>query len=244
MIFLISPSKTMNIKALDHTKPSRVLTSARTVSSLRNALQKLDQETLKNLYKTSDKVVELAQSLNRDKRVASSMALFEGLVFKNIEYATLLDKERAFIDDHLLILSALYGVVSPAQLITPYRLDLNNSLEGAIENLTEVWRKRVTDYLIHNEEKCVINLASEEYTKLIDISRLRKKKCFINIEFLEQRDDKLVTVATYAKMARGKYMRAVAKVKPVDREALKNIVAMDYMFSSHHSTDENFVYIR
>lgn len=244
MIFLISPSKTMNLKALENTLPSKILVSPKTTLHLRKTLQKLSASELKTLYKVSEKVVELAQMLNAQKLTARSINLFEGLVFKNLNYATLLPMEKQYIDAHVMIFSALYGVVSADQLIMPYRLDLNNILQGEIEDLTDIWQRKVTDFLLKQESEYIINLASEEYSNLLDLKRIKKKKKFIQVEFLEFRQEKLVTISTYAKMARGKFIREVAKQNVDGIIALKNITIMDYIFSSQFSSDEKFVYIR
>lgn len=244
MIFLLSPSKTMNIKAVEDIKTSQMLVSSRTTIHLRRTLQKLTPSELKMLYKVSEKVIESAQNLNAEKYAARSIDLFEGLVFKNLDYKTLQPIEKQYINDHLLIFSALYGIVSPSQVIIPYRLDLNNCIDGKIENLTSTWQKKITDFLMKQDANWIVNLASEEYSKLVDVNRLKKKKNYINIDFLEYRDNHLMKVATYAKMARGKFMREVSKQNVSTLETLKEIKVMDYIFSSQHSSDENFVYIR
>ncbi|GAB6109857.1 YaaA family protein [Fusibacter bizertensis] len=244
MIFLLSPSKTMNIKVVENIKTSPVLLSSRTTVQLRRTLQNLTTVELKKLYKVSEKIIESAQSLNAEKYAARSIELFEGLVFKNLDYKTLQPREKQYVNDHLLIFSALYGIVSPEQVIMPYRLDLNNHINGKIEDLTSIWQKKITDYLIKHDANWVVNLASEEYSKLVDIKLLKKRKNYINIEFMEYKDDKLVKVATYAKMARGKFMREISKLNVFEPELLKEICVMDYIFSSQYSSEENFVYIR
>lgn len=234
----------MNLKALENTLPSKILVSPKASLHLRKTLQKLSASELKTLYKVSDKVVESAQMLNAQKQTARSINLFEGLVFKNLNYATLLPMEKQYIDAHVMIFSALYGIVSADQLIMPYRLDLNNVLKGEIEDLTDIWQRKVTDFLLKQESEYIINLASEEYSNLLDLKRIKKKKKLIQVEFLEFRQEKLVTISTYAKMARGKFLREVAKQNVDGIIALKNITIMDYIFSSQFSTDEKFVYIR
>ncbi len=244
MIFLISPSKTMNIKALENNLPSKILVSPKTTLHLRKTLQKLTTQELKRLYKVSDSVVETARMLNAQKQTARSINLFEGLVFKNLDYTTLLSTEKKYVDDHVMIFSALYGILSSDQLIMPYRLDLNNFLQGEIEDLTGMWRRKITDFLLKQESEYIVNLASEEYSNLLDLKKINKRKKLIQVDFLEFRQEKLVTISTYAKMARGKFVREVARQNVNDIIALKKIIVMDYMFSPQYSTAEKFVYIR
>lgn len=242
MKIIISPSKTMNyfdLEPADNINPSPL---NKLTKDLLNTLSGLEYDSLKVLYKTSDKVIEEAIRSNKEKNIYKSIQLFNGLVYKNLDYNSMSQKERLYIDNNLLIFSALYGVISAKEAITPYRLDLNNSLKPYIVNLTKQWKPYVNKYLENLDTDFIVDLASTEYRKLVDTDQLSKD--YIRINFKDIKDGKYKSLATFSKMARGQFLRQMALENIQTIEEIKKLSVMNYKFDEKMSTCSEFVFSR
>lgn len=237
---LISPSKTMDYKTIQpvehEMKPLSSLTK-----ELRSTLEKLDAESLKELYKASDKVTHEALELIEVKECFKAIELFNGAVFKNLNYFELDRYAKTYIDDHVLIFSALYGLIPAKEGIRPYRLDLSNSLEPSIVQLTAQWKEAVNASLQQTTDQCILDLASTEYRKLIDRKLIPNR---IQIDFKDLKDGKFKTVGTYAKMARGQFLKAMACERVEKCEAIKQIAVMGYAYNETLSTSNHYIFTR
>lgn len=244
MLFYISPSKTMKHRLLTSNPPGPFITSKSKSDKIKRILLKYSVSELQAFYKVGEKVAVQADILNRSKQTGAAIHLFEGLVYKYLDYASLNELQKIFLDEKLLIASALYGVVSPLQYISPYRLDLDNPLLLEDQTLTAYWKKSVTDALLKHPAAYIVDLASEEYSQLIDLELLKKKKTRIKIDFKEMRQGKLKAVSTFAKMARGSFIRATAIQGINTPEALQSLSVMGYAYDARYSDETHFVYTK
>ncbi len=254
MLFYISPSKTMKLTQMTAEAEGPFVLAKQPAATLRTQLSKLSVDELKAFYKVSDKVAQTAYELLRVKETGAAIDLFEGLVFKNLSYAALNESEKLYLASHLIIGSALYGLVTPKQQIRPYRLDLDNPITLEEQSLAQYWKKRVTAAMVKHPCKWIIDLASEEYSQLLDLemlnegnshSKIKQKphKQVIKIEFKERREGKLVNVATFSKMARGQFLRQAAVMKAASPEDLKDILVMGFAYDASRSTESVFCFV-
>ena len=140
-----------------------------------------------------------------------------------------------YLESHLVILSALYGVLTPYTNVKEYRLDMTNSIFES-KSLYEIWKTSVNEYF--EKEDVVLNLASKEYSKLINFDKL------IDFEFWENSNGKLKQVSTNSKKMRGFTLNYIVKNKISDVKKLRNITLNGYVFDEDMSDERKFVYVK
>jgi cytoplasmic iron level regulating protein YaaA (DUF328/UPF0246 family) len=170
--------------------------------------------------------------------------MFKGDVYKGISVTDFDKDDFLFAQKSLRILSGLYGILKPLDLIQPYRLEMGTQLQiGKHKNLYDFWGDEITN-LINNEKNndYLINLASVEYFKSINTSNLKSK--LINVSFKEKRDGKYKIIAIYSKRARGLMSRYIIKNKITNPKNLKKFNLEDYRFNKVLSSDSDLVFTR
>ena len=157
------------------------------------------------------------------------------LRYKAIKIETFDKRDFEYLESNLVILSALYGILTPYTNVKEYRLDMTNSI---FENksLYEVWKSSVNEYF--EQEDVILNLASKEYSKLINPDKL------IDFEFWEDSNGKLKQVSTNSKKMRGFTLNYIVKNKINDVKKLRNITLDGYVFSEEMSDERKFVYVK
>ena len=153
------------------------------------------------------------------------------------------DSQFEYVQNHLRIISAFYGVLKPRDGVTPYRLEMQAKVGiGETKNLYEYWGDLLYRSVIDNS-RIIINLASKEYSKCIE-KYLTRQDRYITITFCELSGDKLVTKGTYAKMARGEMVRFMAENRIENPEDIKKFDRLGYPFRSDLSSDAEYVFER
>ena len=148
-----------------------------------------------------------------------------------------------YVQNHLRILSAFYGVLKPLDGVTPYRLEMQAKVGiGDAKNLYEYWGDMLYCSVIDNS-RIIINLASKEYSKSIE-KYLTLRDKYITIVFCELSGDKLVTKGTYAKMARGEMVRFMAENSIENPEDIKKFDRLGYAFRHDLSLDTEYIFER
>ncbi len=175
-----------------------------------------------------------------------AMLMFKGEVYRGLQAESFSKRELQNASEHLRILSGMYGVLRPLDLIMPYRLMMGTAFapNAKAKNLYAFWGNKIAEQLKNDIDKngVVVNLASSEYFKAVDIKTLDRK--VINCEFKELKNGKYTIVNTYAKQARGTMARFIIKqniAKPAD---LKAFDLERYTFNSAQSSDNNLVFTR
>jgi len=175
-----------------------------------------------------------------------AMLMFKGEVYRGLQAGELNPKELAFAQKHLRILSGLYGLMKPLDLVMPYRLMMGTPFEfdKKTPTLYTFWRQKITEALDKEMGKkdVIINLASQEYFKVIDAKALGRR--IIDCEFKENKGKGFATVNTYSKMARGKMARFI-----IDKQIKKadDILSFDsdgYCLNKNLSGPDHFVFTR
>ena len=148
------------------------------------------------------------------------------------------DKEIEYLNKNLFILSALYGAISPNTEIKPYRLDMTINILD--ESMYKFWSKDINSYLDKYSTEIFINLASKEFSKILDYKKFK----VIDIEFRQNIDGKLKNISTEGKKARGMMLNYLIEHHIEDIKQIKEIVIDDYHFSENDSNDDHWVFIK
>ena len=259
MLILISPTKQMDFES-QITEAMQVLYQdvsfpvfQKEALELNARLKKYNRTELENLMKISpgiSKAVSSAITAFGKKENVSRPAIlaYTGTVFKAIDIASLTEANLYFARNHIRILSGMYGILKPADLIESYRLEMKTPLKvGAGQTLNSFWKDKVTAILnteevLLNKKSPIINLASAEYLKAVDLKKLENP--LININFKDDFDGRLRTVGMYSKLARGKMVRRIITEKINNQEILKSINNDGYVFNNELSNSSEWIYIK
>lgn len=249
MIIVLSPSKKQSdiplLTAINKTIPLEIDKALFLINHLK--LFSVDQ--LSTMMKIS---LPLAKSThnaihhfsNSTKNNISAIELFQGDAFQKLAASTLDKNDLDFAQHHLIIFSALYGYVRPFDAVQPYRLDMKDTvLEGI--NLYDYWKDIITsalnNLLSHHENKIILNLASDEYIKVVDHKKLSGK--IILVDFKVRKNKEYKTVGIYAKRGRGLLARYIIKEKLDTPESIVNFKAEGFEYSTSLSTPKHYVFV-
>lgn len=253
MIILLSPAKTLDYSETTlgtHSTP-RLLSDS---DKLVKVLKKKKAEDIKTLMKVSDNIANLnveryqqfSTPFTTDNAKQSILA-FKGDVYIGLEANTFDDADHEFAQEHLRILSGLYGILRPKDLMQPYRLEMGTKLKTAkYKNLYEFWDNRITKLI--NEDlratagNVIVNLASKEYFHSVKTDKLEGD--LLHIHFREKRGDKYKVIAFNAKKARGAMAKQIIKYKITNKEHLKSLEINGYIFNEGMSDDSNYAFIK
>lgn len=251
MITLLSPAKTLDLDPVETTVHSlpRLMDDTETLVAV---LKKKSARQLKNLMKVSDNIAALnverfqsfATPFTPDNAKPAALA-FKGDVYLGLEAETFSAEDMEFAQSHIRILSGLYGVLKPLDLMQAYRLEMGTPLKkGRKKNLYQFWDRRITDLI--NEDlnesggDTIINLASKEYFHAVKPALLQGR--LINIHFRENRNGQYKVISFNAKKARGRMAHLIVKEKVTLAEDLKELVANDYCYNESMSTETDWMF--
>ena len=254
MLFLLSPAKSLDYTPapadLPHTQPLFVKQSAELIDVLR---QKSPQQ-IASLMHLSDALATLnaaryeAWRPRFTARNAKQAALaFNGDVYGGLDARTLKPAELAWAQEHLCILSGLYGVLRPLDRMQPYRLEMGTRLATAHgDNLYQFWGSRISDYLNRrlaaDRSPVVVNLASQEYFKAVDRKVLRAR--VIDCVFEEGKGGHYKVVSFFAKRARGLMARYATQHRISTPKKLEAFDLEGYAFAASASRPDRLVFRR
>lgn len=255
MITIISPTTTMNFdKNITLDKRSTPFFSNH-ANYLMSILKTLSVDEVSGLMNLSDDLSNLNFNRYKDfgdknNKKCQSIFAFDGEVFSCMNANNFNNDEIEFANKHLKILSGLYGVLSPLDLIEPYRLEMKaklNNKDG--KDLYKFWKCKITEFLINEldkqENKVLVNLASSEYLKCVDLKKLGDFR-FIDIVFKEYDASKDVykVKGLYAKKARGYMVSYIVKNKIDNTNDLMKFNLDGYKFNNNLSNNNLFVFTR
>ena len=254
MMIIISPAKKLDFETIvdnlkyslpDLTDHSKILI---------NQLREYSIEDLTKLMNISYGLAELNQkrffewSLPFTPENAKQAVLaFNGDVYEGLQAKTFTEEDFDFAQNHLRIISGLYGLLRPLDLIQPYRLPMGTKLANPRgKNLYNFWGDIITQTLNHHiaqtGNKFVLNLASNEYFKALDPEKLSVP--VIHVTFKENKNGKYRVVSFYAKRARGLMSNFIIKNKITNLDDLKAFDTEGYSFNADESTPEKLVFTR
>ena len=249
MLAVISPSKTQDFSSSN----VDVFTKTRQIEQsqiLIDLLKTKTQSEIASLMSISDKLSKL--NFDRFQTFSTPFTLtnakqallaFKGDVYNGIDAPSLSSQDLDFAQSCVRMLSGLYGVIRPLDLIQPYRLEMGTRLENDKgKNLYEFWGDQISQILNEDESSVIINLASNEYFKGIDKKSLNAK--IINIAFKEFKGDTYKIIGIYAKRARGLMVNYMIKNRITKSDDLKNFNVEDYKFRQDMSDELTWVFTR
>lgn len=253
MIILISPAKTLNFEETnlkEHTMPRMLDDSEKLV----NVLRKKSANKLKKLMSVSDNIAQL--NVERYKNYSTPFTLdnakqavlaFKGDVYLGLQAEDFREADFAFAQKHLRILSGLYGLLKPLDLMQAYRLEMGTSLKnGRKKNLYQFWDGKITQLI--NEDlaesggNTIINLASKEYFHSVKTNQLSGK--LIHVHFKENRNGIFKVISFSAKKARGSMARQIVQNKIMDAQKLKDLNVDGYVFNADLSDEMTYTFTK
>ena len=237
MKIIISPAK--GFKHFDNINTQELLFPEKT-RILLDRLKKLSMNEMGNLNRTNDKLTEKAyyDFQDFDFRDLPNPALFsfDGLVFKQFSMADFDD--LAYLNDHVYILDAFYGLLKPMTGIRDYRLYFDNTMY----DLYEFWGDDLYKKLFEDND-LVLNLASKEYTKTIS-PFLKDSDKFLTVDFKENRGGILKSIVSYTKQARGAMLKEIISNKIEDVEEIKALNINGYTYDPYNSKPDTLTFVR
>ena len=252
MKIVISPAK-----SLDYTSelPTKRYTEAQFLNkseTIQKTLKKKKPKALMELMSISEKLADLNWQRNQDwqlpftpENARPAVYAFNGDVYIGLDAYTIPEEKLDILQEKLRILSGLYGLLKPLDLIQEYRLEMGTSLQvGTKKNLYEFWKKTITDALNKELQKdeLFINLASNEYFSAVDVKSL--KVPVITPEFKDYKDGKLKMISFFAKKARGLMVRYIIDNNVETLDELKNFNYEGYAFDANLSQGNKLVFTR
>jgi cytoplasmic iron level regulating protein YaaA (DUF328/UPF0246 family) len=255
MLFLLSPAKSLDFETpvreeLTFTQPifNKQAADLIKILRLRSSVE------IGHLMSLSDKLSALNVARYGAWRVKASkvnakqaILAFNGDVYEGLDAASLPDQALLWAQEHVAVLSGLYGVLRPLDLLQPYRLEMGTQLENPLgKNLYHYWQNRIATHLNtyqkNTKEAVVVNLASQEYFKAVDTSQLNAR--LVECVFQEQRAGTYKIISFMAKRARGLMARFAIEHRVNRTEDLKSFTAEGYAYCKAESTDARFVFRR
>ncbi|WP_396137512.1 peroxide stress protein YaaA [Flavobacterium sp.] len=252
MKIVISPAKSLN---LDKELPTSLVSEAsflKQAETIQKTLKKKKPKQLMELMDISVKLADLNWQRNQDwqlpftpENARPAIYTFDGEVYTGLDAYSLPTEKVAILQDKLRILSGLYGVLKPLDLMQAYRLEMGTSIViGSNKNLYEFWKTSVTDNLNSelNKDELFVNLASNEYFSAVDAKKL--KGAIITPEFKDYKDGKLKMISFFAKKARGLMVRYIIDTNAETVDDLKGFNYEGYAFDSNLSEGNKLVFTR
>ena len=252
MKLVLSPAKSLDYESKLPTPRSSESCFLSEAERLNKLLKKKSAKSLSKLMSLSDNLGQLNYERNQEwelpfnkNSARQAVFAFNGDVYRGLDAYNISTDKIDKLQDTVRILSGLYGVLKPLDLIMPYRLEMGTKLPvGKNKNLYDFWKNKVTKQLNNELEdgELFLNLASNEYFKAVDTKAL--KVPVINIDFKEFKNGDYKTIGIFAKLARGLMTRYIIET---DAQSIDNIKCFNYEgygFSENMSTDTNLVFTR
>ncbi len=254
MIITLSPSKGQDFETPaptnTYTLPDRLDDSQLLIEQARQ----LDSTAVQSLMAVSENIANLNVARFQNYNVPFTpnnakqcLFAFKGDVYTGLSAIQFTQEDMDFAQDHLRILSGLYGALRPLDLIQPYRLEMKTKLANPRgKDLYQFWGERITQSVVstleNHKDKTLINLASNEYFKSIKTKQL--PGALLNINFKEVKDGKARIIAIYAKHARGMMADYIIRNRIDSPEAIKQFDMAGYRFSEAESDDKQWTFTR
>mgnify|MGYP001062660693 FL=1 len=254
MITLLSPSKKLNFNEQNIVHSHTECDFIQSAEVLANEAKNLTEDDLKELMHISDNLAKL----NRERfdrwslpfspsNAKQAILAFDGGVYSGLQAEEFEEKDFNFAQDHLRILSGLYGILKPLDLIQPYRLEMGVSFNNKRgKNLYEFWKddltKNLNNTLKKHKNPIIVNCASIEYFSAIDLNKFNGE--ILSVIFKEYRNDELKFISFNAKKARGLMTQYIMRNRIDNRNDIKDFNYENYSFDSKLSDESTFVFTR
>lgn len=250
MLIVISPAKTLDYSTpqfTEYTKPDFTTD----IKALVSVMKKKSAPELSQLMHISENLALLNEERFKTfqpeftpENSKQALLAFKGDVYTKIDVDNYSEEDFEFAQKHLRILSGLYGLLKPLDLIQPYRLEMGTRLQTKKgENLYEYWGSKIAKAINEAAKgQTLVNLASQEYFKSVDLKSL--KTPIVNIHFKEFKNGKYQIIGLFAKQARGMMTNFAIKNRLTDPVSLKTFAEEGYEFSELLSDATDWVFVR
>ena len=254
MLFVISPAKALDYETPAHVKTFTQPLFVEQASELIAVLREKSPLQVAELMDLSDQLAGLNAARYQAwspkftaKNSKQAVLAFDGDVYGGLDAKTLNEDELDWLQQHLCILSGLYGVLRPLDRMQPYRLEMGTRLKtDKGSNLYRFWGSQIADYLNSraraDKSPVLVNLASEEYFKAVDLKALQPR--VVNCVFEEKKGANYKIVSFFAKRARGLMVRYALQHRASTPEQLKGFDLEGYRFAPAASGPDRFVFRR
>ncbi len=254
MIVVVSPAKSLDFETAsphgDFTQPDFLRESGTLVRRMR----KMSAGDLSDLMHIKDRLAQV--NVERFKawktpfdetNAKAAVYAFQGDVYKGLSAQELTPSQVAWTQDHLRILSGLYGLLRPLDLIQPYRLEMGSRVDvGRKKDLYDFWGDKITDALndclAQQGSKTLVNLASQEYFKSVRPEKLDAE--VVTPVFKDEKGGRQKVISFYAKWARGAMVRHLSRKKAKSKVSLRSFQEGGYAYDAAQSTPELPVFVR
>jgi len=253
MQIILSPAKLMDfsdeMKEVKSTRPLFPEKSKELIAVCRQLSEREIADEMTINAKMAREVYEYFQTYDLRSTPKQSAALaYNGIAYKGLNAHDFSVKDFDFAQQHLNIISGLYGIVRPLDTIRPYRLEMQRKIvPPGYKTLYDFWEETVNEYLskkLRKGDKTIINVASKEYAKVVRRNMLPNGTKIIDIQFLQQENDRLKQIVVHSKKARGLMSRFIIKNRLVDPEEVKGFDWEGYFFYPALSKEDSWVFVR
>ena len=252
MKVLLSPAKSLDFKSQLPTEKKSFLCFEKEAEYLNTILKRKSPKDLSELMGVSSKIADLNYERNNNwslpftkKNARQSVYAFSGDVYRGLDAYSINDDKIDFMQSTVRIISGLYGLIKPLDLIQPYRLEMGTKLSfDSNKNLYDFWREKITNQLNLElfENEPVLNLASNEYFKAID-SKVLKSNVY-SANFKQFKDGNYKTIAIFSKKARGMMTRYIIDNNITDISSLKSFNYDGYVYHENLSSEKELIFSR
>ena len=252
MKLVISPAKSLDFIRSLPTESNSKACFLKEAESLNNILREKSPKELSELMSISSSLAELNYQRNNSWELPfdssnsrQAIYAFNGDVYRGIDAYSIDGNKIDFLQDTVRIISGLYGLLKPLDLIQPYRLEMGTRMSvGNNKNLYEFWRRKLTDSINQElkEGEIFLNLASNEYIKAIDTKVLKSN--MITANFKQLKDGNYKTIAIFSKRARGLMTRYIIDNNIDSIEGIKDFNSDGYLFTEDLSSENELVFTR
>jgi len=252
MITVLSPAKSLDFESQSPISKHTALTFSKETQTLVKKLKKLSAKKIGNLMNLSTNLSDLNyeryQSFSEDYSTDNSkqaILAFTGDVYRGLDAKSFNEADFDFAQDHVRILSGLYGLARPLDYIQPYRLEMGTKFEvsAKAKNLYGFWKDKVTSQLNKDlDGDLLVNLASNEYFKAVDTKSL--KSDVLTLNFKDNKNGQYKAIMTYAKLARGYMTNYIVKNKIDKVDDLRGFDYEGYVFNNDLSSYLDWTFTR
>ncbi len=252
MKLVISPAKSLDFETQVPTAQATEATFLKEAERLNKLLKKKSAQSLSKLMSISENLGQLNYQRNQTwslpfttENSRQAMYAFNGDVYRGLDAYTIPVDKLQKVENTVRILSGLYGILKPLDLIQPYRLEMGTKFQvGKNKNLYEFWKKKVTQTLNNElqDDELFLNLASNEYFKAIDKKAL--KVPVVTVNFKEFKNGNYEVISFFAKYARGLMARYIIDTNAQTLDDVKAFNLENYGFSNELSSENELVFTR
>ena len=246
MKFILSPAKKM--RADDGTLPSALPCLLPETQKLLSLLQSMSPQQLQTLWRCNDSIAALnlkrIHTMDLRRPAAAALYAYDGIQYTYMAPQVFTEQELDYVQEHLRILYAFYGVLRPLDGVALYRLEMQTKLAGeGFSNLYAFWGDHLAKALGLAPNEPLIDLASAEYSKAV-LPHLSSQQPVIRCRFCQWSQGKLVEKGVYAKMARGEMIRFLAETQAQSPLELQHFNRQGYRFMPEYSTPNLYTFLQ